>query len=166
MGKTRKDLFEMWNETGKWPEVRDFLFDCFSKLVTQKEICERLQMDEATFIKLKKKHPEIERLKQDARLDLKRNLIGAMYKKAIGYEVTEEDQYLEEGAGNKGTKKKKAHKFKRHIPGDYKAIVYLLSHNFGREFSERVFDYELVEKKIEAGEEVWLNGDKDSEDSD
>ena len=23
MGKTRKDLFEMWNETGKWPEVRD-----------------------------------------------------------------------------------------------------------------------------------------------
>ena len=42
MGKTRKDLFEMWNETGKWPEVRDFLFDCFSKLVTQKEICERI----------------------------------------------------------------------------------------------------------------------------
>ena len=78
MGKTRKDLFEMWNETGKWPEVRDFLFDCFSKLVTQKEICERLQMDEATFIKLKRKHPEIERLKQDARLDLKRNLVGAM----------------------------------------------------------------------------------------
>ena len=106
MGKTRKDLFEMWNETGKWPEVRDFLFDCFSKLVTQKEICERLQMDEATFIKLKRKHPEIERLKQDARLDLKRNLIGAMYKKAIGYEVTEEDQYLEEGVSNKANKKK------------------------------------------------------------
>jgi hypothetical protein len=155
----------MWVRSGKWPEIQAFLYDCASKLVTQKELCGRLNIDEATFSRLKARHPEIQKTMDDAQIKLKMDLMGTMYKKAVGFDVTEEDQIIEEGSH--GVKKRKITKYTKHVPPDFKALNYLLTHHFGREFSDRAEELRLAEAKMKDNTEEWnANGNEESEDSD
>ena len=83
----KRDTYQMWKDTGQLPQVLEFIKECSRKLVTQKEMCTYLNLDEATFTRLKKKHPELDEAFHKAKLDLKKDLMGALYKKAIGYEL-------------------------------------------------------------------------------
>ncbi len=162
----RRDTYEMWVDSGKWPEIKAFIADCARKLVTQREMCKRLGIDEATFSRLKKKHPEIEREMDSAKIDLKMDLMGAMYKKAIGFEIVDEEQIIED-KGRGATPRRKVTKVTKQVPPDFKALVYLLSKQFGRNFSDRSEELKLAEQKIKSNQEEWSYGDDErSDDSD
>ena len=149
----------MWQDNGDLPKVLDFIKDCYRKLISQREMCEYLKINEATFTRLKKKHPELQRVRDEAKLDLKRDLMNALYKKAIGYETVDEEQFIED-RGKGQQQKRKIHRTKKQVGPDFKAIVYLLTKHFGREFSERAEEFEIMEKRIAAGKEEWNDGDE------
>ena len=111
MAKDR-DLFEVWRDTGELDNVLNFIRDCSKKLIKQGEICEHLGINEATFSRLKKKHPEIKEAIEKSKLDLKKDLADALYKLAVGFEIVEETQDVEDrGIGEK--QKRKIHRTKK-----------------------------------------------------
>lgn len=155
-GMKKQDIYETWKSTGQLDKVMAFIKSCATGLITQKEMCEYLNITEQSFTNMKKKHPEIAKVMEDAKLDLKSKLIDALVKKALGFEIVEEEQFIEDGG--KGEKqKRKIHRTKKQVPPDYKSIVYLLTKKFGKEFSERYEDIMLAEKKLEQAKEVWNN---------
>jgi len=156
VASNQRDIYDMWRDTGDLPKVMAFITDCTKKLITQSEICEHLGINEATFSRLKKRHPEIQAAMNKAKLDLKDDLASALYKLAMGYTLTEETQDIED-KGSGQAQKRKIHRTKKEIGPDFKAIVYLLTKKFGREYSQRFEDYELAEKKLEQAKEEWLN---------
>ena len=158
----KRDTYQMWKDTGQLPQVLEFIKECSRKLVTQKEMCTYLNLDEATFTRLKKKHPELDEAFHKAKLDLKKDLMGALYKKAIGYEVVEEEQFIED-KGKGEQQKRKIHRTKKQVGPDYKAIVYLLNKHFGREFNERYDDFEILKEKQALLKEEWKDGSQEVE---
>lgn len=148
----KMDEYEMWEQTGQLPQVLNFIKDCSRKLTTQKEMCKHLNIDEKTFISLKKKYPIISATQIEAKIDLKKDLASAMYKKAIGHELINEEQYIEDGGKGK-EQKRKIHRTKTQVSPDYKAIVYLLTKQFGIEYSDKNDEYELMECKLK---EKWM----------
>ena len=161
MGMNR-DTYQMWQDTGQLPQVLEFIKECSRKLVTQKEMCRYLNLDEATFTRLKKKHPELDEAFHKAKLALKKDLLGALYKKAIGYELVEEEQFIED-KGKGEQQKRKIHRTKKQVGPDYKAIVYLLNKHFGREFNERYDDFEILKEKQALFKEEWNDGSQEVE---
>ncbi len=161
------DTFEMWLKDGLWPKYRDFLKSAVRNNLSQKEICRRLQIEPATFIRLKKKHKEILDAMEDGKIGLKEDLINAMLKLALGYdEVTETKLASEKGSGGKGSADRKAYKQVRHIGPDYKAAIYLLKINFGIDYDPNSEQIKLMIQKAKDGKETWGNGKVIEEDSD
>ena len=132
----------MWKDTGQLPQVLEFIKECSRKLVTQKEMCTYLNLDEAF---------------HKAKLDLKKDLMGALYKKAIGYETVEEEQFIEDKGKGEG-QKRKIHRIKKQVPPDYRSCLYLLTKQFGREYCERYEEMKMVEQRVKESEDVWTNG--------
>jgi len=165
MGARKRDIWEVWKDTGQLESVKVFIKDCSRKLITQREMCKYLNIDEATFCRLKKKYPEISELQESAKLDLKKDLMDALYKKAVGYETVEEDQYIEDkGSGRE--QKRKIHRIKKQVGPDYKAIVYLLTKHFGHEYIERYDEFLVVSKLKQAQEEEWNKNTNDEDEED
>ena len=129
---SKRDIWEVWDDTGQLESVKAFIKDCSRKLITQAEMCKYLNIDTATFSRLKKKHPEIAEIQENAKLDLKKDLMDALYKKAIGYEIVEEDQYIEDrGAGGVGYGRNAGHN--AHWLGHlHVALVLVLGHHTHR----------------------------------
>lgn len=155
--QTKKDTYQKWKETGQLDNVLSFIKECARKLITQREMCEYLKINEATFVRLKKKYPELEVMQQKAKLELKKDLVSALYKKAIGYEVIEEEQFIEDRGKGK-EQKRKIHRTKKQVQPDFKSIVYLLTKNFGRDFSERKEELDIMEKRVNLMKEEWSDG--------
>ena len=165
MAKGQRDLYQVWKDNGEFDTIVAFIKDCYKKLVTQREMCEHLNISEVTFSRMKKKHPDIAALVEASRLDLKRDLVGALYKRAMGYSTVETQQIIEDkGKGNQ--QKRRVLKIVKEVGPDYKSIVYLLTKHFGREYSERYEEIKLLEKRIEAGKEEWNDGSEQTECSD
>lgn len=162
MGMRKKDLYQTWKDTGEFDGVMAFIRDCAKKLVSQREMCEYLGIDEATFTRMKKKHPDIAKMQGLAKLDLKKELADAMYKKAVGYETVDEEQYIEDRGKGK-EQKRKIHRTKRQVGPDYRAIVYLLTKHFGREFGERYDELMMAAERADSGKEEWSNGGSEEE---
>jgi len=155
--QTKKDTYQKWKETGQLDSVLSFIKECAKKLITQREMCEYLKINEATFVRLKKKYHELEVMQQKAKLELKKDLVSALYKKAIGYEVIEEEQFIEDRGKGK-EQKRKIHRTKKQVQPDFKSIVYLLTKNFGRDFSERKEELDIMEKRVNLMREDWSDG--------
>lgn len=156
MARDQRDLYEMWRDTGQLPQIMTFITECSKKLVTQAEMCAHLGITETTFSRLKKRHPEIKEAMEKARMNLKEDLASALYKLAMGYTLTEETQDIED-KGQGQPQKRKIHRTKKEIGPDFKAIVYLLTKKFGREYSQRFEDFQIAEKKMAEAKEEWLN---------
>lgn len=161
------DTFEMWVNDGLWPKYRDFLTKAVRNNFSQKEICRRLQMDQNTFSRLKKKHVEIVEAMEEGKVGLKEDLINAMLQLALGYdEVTETKLASEKSSAGRGGADKKAYRQVRHIGPDYKATVYLLKINFGLDYDPNSEQIKLMIKRAKEGKETWGNGKIIKEDSD
>lgn len=149
-----KDIYDVWKESGQLEATIAFIASCANKLVSQREMCEYLKINESTFSRLKKRHPDIQEAINKGKLELKKDLIDALVKKALGFETVEEEQWIEDGG--KGEKqKRKIHRTKKQVPPDYKSIIYLLTKRYGKEFSERYEEIMLAERKIDEAKEVW-----------
>ena len=155
------DIYKNWVESGKLPEVLAFITECAKKLVSQKEMCRVLKINANTFSSMKKDHPDIQEAIDKAKYELKKDLASAMYKKAVGYEMVEEDQYIVDKGGQQV---KKVHRTKKQVGPDYKALTYLLTKHFGREWSERYEDLTfMAEQKEKANDEEWQSADSEDE---
>lgn len=159
--KSKNDTFAKWEQNGKLPEILEFIADCSRKLVTQKEMSKHLGICEDVFIRMNKKYPIIERVQLEAKLNLKRDLVGAIYKRAIGYENMAEVQHIEDGGKGKPPKRRIV-KSKKHIPGDKYGTVYLFTKHFGREYSDKSYEFQLLEQKFLANKEEWQTPDEDN----
>lgn len=150
------DQFERWKELGKLNEILEFITSCSRNLITQKDIAVRLGITEKSLSLMKKKHPEINDAIENGKLNLQKDLIAGMVKLALGYdEITETQDVTETGKSKE--QKKKVNRVKKAIGPNYKAIIYLLTKNFGREYSERFEELQMQEKKIEQAKEEWNN---------
>lgn len=149
----RKDLYEKWVSEGKEKEMLELLTKWSRCLIKEKEMALLLGITPERFSVLKKKHVEIQQALDKAKLYLKQDLVSAMYKKALGYDVTEEEQFIESGANNQKPKTK-IHKTKRHIQADYNTQAYLMNKFFGKEYNANYDNIELQQQKLE-DKEVW-----------
>ena len=163
--KKKLDAFEKWQvSTGvdTWPKVREMITDLSKKGYTQRQICERLHLDEAYFSRLKKKHPEIEEAFKDADAFVLNAAFTSLYKVAFGSTYVTEDTWLEDKQDGSNPKKK-VHRVKRESEPNLNALIYLLTMRFGRRYSDKREEIELAEQKMKLNKEEWTNGSNHSD---
>lgn len=165
MARTRIDTFEEWQKSGKWPELRNLIKKGVLADTTDIEICRRLHITQATFIGLKKKHPEIQEAIDEAMNELKDLLMGKMLELALGAtKVTEQQVIIDNGSGK--PQSRKVFKTSETLPPNANALEYLLSHKFGASFLSNYEQLKIAKEKIEANKEEWNNGESSGKDSD
>ena len=81
-----------------------------------------------------------------------RSILDAIYKRAVGYE-TEDEVTTDEIVGDR--KKQRIVKTKKVYPPDIDACKYLLMIKFGRDYSPKKFELEILEKKTAESVEFW-----------
>lgn len=75
-------------------------------------MCKHLGIIQDIFIRIKRKYPIIEKIQLGSKLNLKMDLMGALYKRTIDYESTDEVQNIEDDGKGKAPKRKN---FIKHI---------------------------------------------------
>ncbi len=150
--KKKPEIYEKWVSDGKLEKIIDFIKECSTALVSQKEICRSLGISENAFIQMKKKHKDIKDAIDESRIDLKKNLVNAIYKRAVGYETVDEDTIIED-AGKGKEPKRKITRTKKQVAPDTRSAIYLLTKHFGRDFSEKKDELEIMEKRLDNKEE-------------
>lgn len=148
------DTYERWEKSGHLETKLKAIAEMVSKRATQKEVAEFLGITEKTLIKLRKTHQRLDDAFEFGDEELKNNLIDAMYKRAVGFEYEETQTVIEE---TKTGQKKRITKFKKQSLPDIAAIKYLLITKFGIDFNEKKAEIELMARRIENGEEEWVN---------
>ena len=127
-----------------------------SRNVSQQKIATELGISLKTLQKLKNKHPDFAYAFKKGKSEMKENLIGAIYKKAMGYDREETQTQAENYAGKK---KQKIVKTTKHYPPDLNSAKYLLLINFGRDYSDKKEELELMEKRLESKDEEFFKMD-------
>jgi len=125
-----------------------------SRRATQKQIAQYLGVSEKTLIKLRKTHSKLDSAFQYGDEELKQKLLDAMYQRAIGFDYEETQTVIEE---TKTGTKKRITKYKKKSLPEIAAIKYLLIIKFGLEYNDKKEEIELMNKRLEKGEEVWKN---------
>ena len=154
------DLYEKWDASGHLEDKLKSISEMVSKRATQRQVAEYLGITEKTIIKLRKAHPKLNNAFQYGDEELKQKLIDAVYQRAIGFEYEETQTVIEE---TKTGTKKRITKFKKQSLPDIAAIKYLLITKFGIEYNEKKAEIELMAKRLEKGEEKWINEYRDEE---
>jgi len=152
------DYFERWEKSGHLEVKLKSIAEMVSKRATQGQIAQYLGISEKTIIKLKKAHPKFNDAFQYGDEVLKHKLLDAMYQRAIGFEYEETQTVIEE---TKTGTKKRITKYKKQSLPDVQAMKYLLITKFGIDYNERKAEIELMAKRIEKGEEEWINEYRD-----
>ena len=154
------DLYEKWEASGHLEDKLKSISEMVSKRATQRQVAEYLGITEKTIIKLRKVHPKLNNAFQYGDEELKHKLLDAVYRRAIGFEYEETQTVIEE---TKTGTKKRITKFKKQSLPDIAAIKYLLVTKFGIEYNEKKAEIELMAKRLERGEEEWINEYRDEE---
>jgi len=148
------DSFERWENQGLLKNKLKTIEELVGKNVSQKKIAKVIGISEKTLQKLKIKHVEFARAFSKGELDLKDNLIGAIYKKAIGFEHEDIQTQMED---HNGKPKKKIVKTMKYYPPDLNSAKYLLIIKFGRSFNEKKDELDLMERRFDEKEDEWTN---------
>lgn len=154
--RLRRDSYQDWVQQGKLEEVLKFVKKSITHLATKNEIAKALDLTPQAVISLRKKYKDFDDAFTISRLDLKRELIDSMLKLAFGYEEITETQDITDG-GKNGEQKRKVNRVKKMVGPNYKAVVYLLTKHFGKEYSDKYEDLRLMEMRLEAQKEEWKN---------
>lgn len=147
-----KDTYEVWKEQGILATRINQIKDLVSKNIPQNKIAERLGLSEKTLIKMKKNHPEICHAFIEGNDRLKETLINALYKRATGFDYTDETQTLEIVNGKK---KQRIVKVTKYYPPDVDACKYLLIMKFGKDYLPKKYELELMAKRINLITDEW-----------
>ena len=89
------DIFMTWKINGQLEAKLALIESLASKRIIQSEIANQLGISAKTFIKLKKKYPQIVEALNKGEESLKVNIMDAMLKRALGFKETDEVQVLE-----------------------------------------------------------------------
>jgi DNA-binding XRE family transcriptional regulator len=154
------DTYQQWEVDGILEQKLKTVQELAAKRIIQKEIAECLNITEKTLIKIKKDHPRLNQAFLNGDAELKEKLIDAVFQKAVGFEYEEVQTIIEEV---NGVARKKIAKTKKRALPDFNAIKYLLIIKFGRDYNEKKEELDLLQKRLERGEEVWLNADYNEE---
>ncbi len=152
------DYYERWEASGHLETKLKAISEMVSKRATQLQIAKYLGVTDKTVIKLRKAHPKFNDAFQYGDEALKHKLLDAMLQRAIGFEYEETQTVIEE---TKTGTKKRITKYKKQSPPDVQAIKYLLITKFGIEYNEKKAEIELMQKRLENGEEEWINEYRD-----
>jgi DNA-binding XRE family transcriptional regulator len=148
------DTYERWKESGNLETKLKAISEMISKRATQKQIAQYLGVTEKTLIKLRKAHPKLDKAFQYGDEELKQTLLDSMYQRAVGFDYEETQTIIEE---TKTGTKKRITKYKKKSLPEISAIKYLLIIKFGLEYNDKKEEIELMNKRLEKGEEVWSN---------
>jgi len=150
--KDKSDTFDLWKKNGALETKLGLISDLTARRSSQIVISQQLGINPKTFSMLKSKHSEIRKAVLEGEERLKSSLLDAVYKRAMGFEATDEVTTLE--IVNE-RKKKRIVKTRKTFPPDVDACKYLLMIKFGKEYSPKKYELELMEKKIKSDKEVW-----------
>lgn len=154
------DTYQQWEADGVLDERIKSIQDMVARRIIQKDIAKAMNLSENTLIKLKRSHPRLNQAFINGDDELKYKLMDALFQRAVGMEYEEIQTIIEETPS--GTKKKLVKTKKKALP-DFNAIKYLLIIKFGREYNERKEEIDIMLKRIEKGEETWINEHSDEE---
>lgn len=151
----RLDLFDKWVEAGILQEKLEAIKKDKRDLWPEKDIAYNLGIRPETFIRLKKKHPEIQEALDTATRVARHDVLSAVYKQVMGYDVIERTTIIDDNGNQKP--KRKVSETRRHIPGNFYAAEYLLTKMFGKEFAK---DYEMTVLKASLAQENTTTDDE------
>ena len=154
------DTYQQWEADGVLDERIKSIQDMVARRIIQKDIAKAMNVSENTLIKLKRSHPRLNQAFINGDDELKYKLMDALFQRAVGMEYEEVQTIIEETSS--GTKKRLVKTKKKALP-DFNAIKYLLIIKFGREYNERKEEIDIMLKRIEKGEETWINEHSDEE---
>lgn len=154
------DTYQQWEADGVLDERIKSVQDMVARRIIQKDIAKALNVSENTMIKLKRSHPRLNQAFINGDDELKYKLMDALFQRAVGMEYEEVQTIIEETSS--GTKKRLVKTKKKSLP-DFNALKYLLIIKFGREYNERKEEIDIMLKRIEKGEETWINEHSDEE---
>lgn len=154
------DTYQQWEADGVLDERIKSIQDMVARRIIQKDIAKAMNLSENTLIKLKRTHPRLNQAFINGDDELKYKLMDALFQRAVGMEYEEVQTIIEETSS--GTKKRLVKTKKKALP-DFNAIKYLLIIKFGREYNERKEEIDIMLKRIEKGEETWINEHSDEE---
>ena len=150
----RVDIFETWKRDNVLEDKLRIITNLVGRRSTQLLISEQLGITSKTFITLRDKHKEIRDAIKKGEEVLLNNLLDAVYKRAIGFEVVDEVTTLEIVNDRK---KQRIVKTKKVYPPDIEACKYLLTIKFGRDYSPKKYELEILEKKANDSIETWID---------
>jgi hypothetical protein len=154
------DTYQQWEADGVLDERIKSIQDMVARRIIQKDIAKAMNLSENTLIKLKRSHPRLNQAFINGDDELKYKPMDALFQRAVGMEYEEVQTIIEETSS--GTKKRLVKTKKKALP-DFNAIKYLLIIKFGREYNERKEEIDIMLKRIEKGEETWINEHSDEE---
>jgi hypothetical protein len=154
------DTYQQWEADGVLDERIKSIQDMVARRIIQKDIAKAMNVSENTLIKLKRSHPRLNQAFINGDDELKYKLMDALFQRAVGMEYEEVQTIIEETSS--GTKKRLVKTKKKSLP-DFNALKYLLIIKFGREYNERKEEIDIMLKRIEKGEETWINEHSDEE---
>ncbi|HMM00012.1 MAG TPA: hypothetical protein PKC96_01555 [Bacilli bacterium] len=146
MARNRKsDTIDLWKKSGSLESKLSLVSSLVSHRSSQIVISEQLGISPKTSTMLKNRHLEIRKAIEEGEETLKNDLIDVVYKRAVGVATT--DEVIPFEAVN-DKQKKRIVKTKKAYPPDVDACKYLLTIKFGKEFSSKRYELEILEKKI------------------
>lgn len=154
------DTYQQWEADGVLDERIKSIQDMVARRIIQKDIAKAMNLSENTLIKLKRSHPRLNQAFINGDDELKYKLMDALFQRAVGMEYEEVQTIIEETSS--GTKKRLVKTKKKSLP-DFNALKYLLIIKFGRDYNERKEEIDIMLKRIEKGEETWINEHSDEE---
>lgn len=125
-----------------------------------KEICEATGINITTFYRWKKKYTEFSEDLIKAKYKINADLEAAAFKRAIGYEIDEQETMI--NIGKNGEKVNKVKKIKKHIPADTKLLMALLRNRMPEKYKEEKQQIELT-GELNSKVELQLNKLTDEE---
>ena len=157
----RKNIYLEWKSKDVLKDKLELIKKLASVGISEESIAESLGIALRTFQKMKSDRSDVGQAHESGKNLLKDSLIANILKRASGGKTTDEDQYIEETS--RGTRKRIIKHTKEYLP-DIGAAKYILAIFFGKEFSDKKFELELAEKRLDKQNEEWMNGDSKQED--
>ena len=162
MKKGKNDIYSDWKKRGILSVKLDFIKKASRSFYTQKKMCAYLGISEATFIKLKKNHPEVNDAINKGEEALLQDLYDATLLKAKGQTKVLHHRSAEKDP--RGGQRQKLMEEEKYFPPDLEAIKYILMVKFGREYNPKKDLINIAEKKVE--DNVWFDQSDDIDELD
>jgi len=157
----RQNKYQEWKSHDEVNNKIELIKKIAGSGASEAVIASKLGICKRSFITLKGKHKDIDEAYQTGKEEFKGKLIEAIIKRALGFKTVDEDQYIEETS--RGTRKRIIKHIKE-VPPDINAAKYLLLVHFGREFSDKKIELDLMEKRIDLGKDEWPDANNLQED--